>query len=63
MNPNDFHDLRVLAEQILTDLKSAEVRLTDPGSSRIDSRQIAQELDARINDLIASVDDQLNEEA
>jgi hypothetical protein len=68
MNPDDFRDARVLA-----DLKTAESRLTNPDST-LESHQIAredldradvqaQELDARINDLIAAVDDQLSEEA
>lgn len=73
MNPNDLHDARVLAEQILTDLKTAESRLADPDATT-ESRQIAredldragaqaQELDERINDLLIALDDELSEDA
>lgn len=73
MEAHDFRDARVLAEQILTDLKTAETRLTDPDATA-ETRQIAredldragaqaQELDERINDLIAAVDEQLAEDA
>ncbi len=68
----DLRDARVLAEQILTDLQTAESRLTDPDSSK-ESRLIArddldragsqaQELDGRINNFLAVLDDELSED-
>jgi len=72
MNPTELREARVLAEQILTDLTTTESRLSDPDAT-VESRQIAredldragalaQELDGRINDLIATLDEQLTED-
>lgn len=73
MNAAELRDARVLAEQILTDITTAESRLTNPEATT-ESRQIAredldragsqaQELDRRINDLLAVLDDELSEDA